>query len=158
AIRSRTSGRRSLRSAAIRLPAPNSHGSSAVISATWDSLPQISHWGILTWESFPRIWQMLVGNNPTASGQWGPGVHEETHMTVWQRPVLTIGAMAASATLTTASWVLGQGGGVVTMQVLKGGVPFAVFGGARPAGELLEALVFPCPADCRGAAQHCIET
>jgi len=79
-------------------------------------------------------------------------------MTVWQRPLLTIGAMAASATLTTASFVYDQGGGVVTMEVPTRGVPFTLFGGARPAGELLKALVFPCPADCRDASQACIET
>jgi hypothetical protein len=84
-------------------------------------------------------------------------------MTVWQRRFLTIGALTASGRLATAAGVFAQDGGMVTIDILKRGRgPFA--GVVRGGGELggasnvLEALVFPCPADCHKTSQACLRT
>jgi hypothetical protein len=83
-------------------------------------------------------------------------------MTVWQRRCLTIGALAAAGGLATAAGVFAQDGGMVTIDILqRGGGPFAGVisgGGLVGASNVLEALVFPCPADCHKTSQACLRT
>jgi hypothetical protein len=84
-------------------------------------------------------------------------------MTVWQRRFLTIGALAASGRLATPAGVFAQDGGMVTIEILqRGRGPVAGVirggGGLGGASHVLEALVFPCPADCHKTSQACLRT